>query len=327
MTEKKSIYGERIEESKNIIFNGFEEIFSNEELLDTFLNVMSKFDFSARDCLLVAEAMPFASNFATFNTWKDIGYRINKGEKGIAFIDYEKNTRKVWFDVSQTNAPQDVFPKEDTRTSREKLRSLLSNNRFRIIVVNQPDPTTNYTHGKPAYFDPEYKVIFIDRTSSFENLYPALATEIAHSYLWQALGNTYNREKYETTAQMAGCVTCKRNNITPNTLHISEEYKELGPYAVKTVLDNVRLVSDKIEDNIEYFYTNGKDKFQRPKPPPRRIKLDESKEEMQKNTKSNGRKSIRDFIKERKSRSPKGTDKYQPQHFKDNFNKNKGGKI
>lgn len=322
MTEKKSIYDERVEESKKIIYNALENIFKNASLLDRFLNVVSLFDFSAQDCLLVAEIMPQASHFGTFNDWQDKGYRINKGEKGIAFIDYEKNTKKVWFDVSQTTAPKDIGSVKDTLTYREKMRALLSNNNFHLFVVNETNPNTNYTHGKPVFFEPKNNCMFFDLSATSEKLYPALAEEIAHSYLYQALGKNYSREKCETIAQMASYITCKKNSFTPESVHISKDLQESDTYEVKAVLDNVRLAADKIDDNIQYFYENGKDKLERPKPPPRRVTLDENKEEIQKNSKNTNRKSIRNFIKNRKNNSGFGADKHQPKHFKED----KGGK-
>lgn len=335
MTENKSTYGERLEESRNIVRNALEEIFINEEIFYGFLDIMSKFDFSAQDCLIVAETMPNASHFGTFSDWQDSGYRINKGEKGLAFIDHEKNKKSFWFDISQTNAPVKKA-EEKNLTSGEKFRALLSNNRFPFYSVNktgkdsetlpvfEPEKNkTDYTHGKAAYFDSKYKVIFRDPTVTFEEIYPALAAEMAHSYLWQALGNRYSHDRCETTAQMASYIICKRNDIEPGEITVTTDLKSVSPEQVKTVLDNVRLVADKIDNNIQYFYKNGKDKFQ---PPPRRIKLDESKEEMPKITKSNERKSIRDFIQAKKNEYQKSSSKYQPQHFKDDT-KTKGGKI
>lgn len=329
MSEKKSIYDERVEESKNIIYNAFENIFRNASLLDRFLNVVSLFDFSAQDCLLIAETMPDASHFGTFSNWQESGYRINKGEKGIAFIDYGKNTKKVWFDISQTDAPEVKKTDEPQHTYREKLRSLLSNNNFYLFSVNDPEHTTAYTHGQAVYFNSKNNCMFFDTTVPVKEIYPALATEIAHSYIWQALGDKYNREKCETIAQMASYIICKKNNIEPTPIQIPKDLRELDAEQVKTFLDNVRLIVDRIDENIKYFYENAKDQLEPLKPPPCKVTLDEDKTKFQtdkQQTKTDRHRSIRDYIKGRKNKAQKNADGYQPQHLKENT-KNMGGKI
>lgn len=256
---KKSSRQARIDESKGIISGALSRIFKDLKLFEEFLNVMSKFDYSVRDTLLIADQSPQITQLKTFEEWNSGGQKINKGEKGITLPDRD-NGKNVWFDISQTNAPVPNIGSEKDRTPKEKLRSLLSNNRVRILTVSKPE----HTKGRPAYFDPEYKVIFLDRTAPFEALYPALAEELAHADLYRHNADNYKRADCETVAKMSSYIICKQNNMKPNTVTVSKDLKDLPEEQAETVLDSVKFVSDEIKSNIEYYYANGKDKFERP---------------------------------------------------------------
>ncbi len=262
--EPKSSYQDRMEKSNNIIADTLSEIFKQPDLFEAFLDVMSKFNYSACDSLIIAKMIPYASSFMTFDEWNNKGYRIIKDETGYTFPDLD-NGKEVWFDLSQTRKQKDTVPietaeEEKIKSPEEKMRSLMSNNRFRFLTVSKPDRTNN----RPAYFDPENKFIFIDRTATFEELYPALAAEMAHSYLFMKLKDGYSRDKCETIAQMASYIICKKNKVMPDSIQIPKDLQELDTDEVKTLLDHVKSVTDKIENNIKYFYESGKDAFQRP---------------------------------------------------------------
>lgn len=316
MTEND--YTSRTEESKSIVSEALKEVFINPKLLNDFISILSRFDFSAQDCLLLAKKLPRATHLAAFKDWNDSGYRVKKGEKSITLLDYDGENGNNLFDISQTNAPIPTKVGNNISFS-DKFRALLSTTEFPIASVSK----TEYTHGQAAYFDSKSKVIFIDRNASFEEIYPALATELSHSHFWQTLGSRYSREKCDTAAQIAGSVICKKNDIKSNEVTIADSLKNFSPQEVKTVLDNTRLISDQLNENIQYFYKNGKAKHEFPKPPQRREKLNISEEDLIKEPKDS-KKSIRSFLQEQKKK--KAENKYQPKHIKENT-KNKGGKI
>lgn len=308
---------DRINNAQEILDSGLKEVFTNQKLLEDFITVMSKFNFSAGDCLIVAKSLPNASHLAAFSEWNDSGFRIKKGEKSITLLDYEGENGKNLFDISQTNAT--ILEKSERDiSSLDKIRALLSNAEFPVASVSKPE----FTHGQAAYFDSKSKVIFINRNASLEEIYPTLATELAHSDLFKALKNNYSREQCCTAAQLSGSVICKKNGVKANEITFTDNLKNCSPQAAKTVLDNVRLISDKMNNNIQYFYENGKSKHEFPKPPQRREKSDtqENKNEG-KGEKNDSKKSIRSLLQEQKMK--KNKNKYQPQHIKEN-NKAKG---
>lgn len=322
MTAKQDVSMARIYSSRSIVNGGLKEVFKETQLIKDLLDVMSRFDFSAQDCLLVAKIMPNASHFGTFEDWNSQGSRINKGEKGITFLDYDKGEKRVWFDISQTNSKKELIPKKDNKTPREKLRSLLANNKFRIIAISNNE----YTKGKPAYFELENKFILTDCAVDFQTLYPSLTAEIAHSYLWLELRDKYNYSSYDATAKMVSYIICRKNGIEPNGIQITDELCQLTPEQTKVVLDNVRLVSDKIQENIEFYYQNGRDKFERPKPQNKNVVVIENVADPSELLHpKKAKKSVKKLISEKKKLLGIDKEKYQPQQFKDNLNK--GGKI
>jgi len=121
---------------------------SPEDLLD-YANFMAKFhNYSTNNTALIQQQFSGANAVASFKDWKDNGYSVNKGEKGIKILSYtpitffkdkngeqktlynaskeekqliKNNVLKSWkvphfklghvFDVSQTNCPPEDLPK------------------------------------------------------------------------------------------------------------------------------------------------------------------------------------------------------------------------
>jgi uncharacterized membrane protein (UPF0127 family) len=78
--------GRRIDEVLKKLKDGVDDIQQSEHFRN-FLLTMSKFhDYSLGNLILIASQRPDATRVAGFNTWKDLGRWVKKGEKGIAIL-------------------------------------------------------------------------------------------------------------------------------------------------------------------------------------------------------------------------------------------------
>lgn len=143
---------QRIEEIKELsskALNQIEQYTNSSEDLLEYATFLSKFhNYSPNNTALIHDQFKGAEAVGSFKTWKDKGYSVNKGEKGIKILTYTpitsfkdkegnvKNIRqatktekelikqkeiKTWkkdafkighvFDVSQTNCPPEELPK------------------------------------------------------------------------------------------------------------------------------------------------------------------------------------------------------------------------
>lgn len=267
-SESTRIKNKRIIKAKKELNHCFKSIINDLDLYIQTLNTMAQLPFSASDCLYLSSHISGVSLLATAEEWKSRGYEINKKEKGFTLLDFDNGDR-IYFDVSQTTVPNPER-KRELRLPNEKLKSLLSNN-FRLLTVTKEE----LTKGLPAYFDTKYNAVVLNRNTPFENLFPVLSKEIAHAYLFKKLGSEYNRADCETTANAVSYIICRKNNIDYPLPEFPSDYT---PEMFKTHLDNVRLIADEIQDNIEYYYDNGKAQFERPKPLTRAEQVQEKSE-------------------------------------------------
>lgn len=110
-----------------------------------FLLTMSKFhDYSIGNLILIMIQKPNATRIAGFNTWKDLGRWVKKGEKGIAILAPclpPKETRPVPSEVTE-GEKEEGEPEE-----KEETRPLY----FKVVYVFD----VSQTEGKPL---PEFEV-------------------------------------------------------------------------------------------------------------------------------------------------------------------------
>ena len=109
-----------------------------------FLLTMSKFhDYSIGNLILIMLQKPDATRVAGFNTWKDLGRWVKKGEKGIAILAPclpPKETR--------TEEPKGIESEvEEDKEKEEEIRPLY----FKVVYVFD----VGQTEGKPL---PEFEV-------------------------------------------------------------------------------------------------------------------------------------------------------------------------
>ena len=125
--------GHKIDEVLKQLKEGVEGVQSSHNFRQ-FLLTMSKFhDYSIGNLILIAMQRPDAIRVAGFNTWKDLGRWVKKGEKGIAIL--------------APVMPPKPKPEEEEEETEEELRSV----HFKVVYVFD----IGQTEGKPL---PEVEV-------------------------------------------------------------------------------------------------------------------------------------------------------------------------
>lgn len=77
---------ERVAELTERLENGVKELYASDNYA-RYITAMAKFHhYSFGNALLILFQCPSASNVAGYNTWKQLGRQVKKGEKGIMIL-------------------------------------------------------------------------------------------------------------------------------------------------------------------------------------------------------------------------------------------------
>ena len=248
-----------------------------------FLLTMSKFhDYSIGNLILVMLQKPDATRVAGFNTWRDLGRWVNKGEKGIAILapcmppketkpaspeeaeheNEEEEREKIEgirpvhfkvvyvFDVSQTEGkqlPEFGVPSLTGEANEELFNQIMQLTRAQGLDVTFESRTQQDPDIKGIYFG---KTIWVRPEESRAQQLKTLIHEVAHYYsegVFQIL-----RRDAETIAESVAFVIGARFGFDTGTR--SFPYVALWSKDKKVLEQNlaaIRKVSAKIIDALE----------------------------------------------------------------------------
>ena len=311
--ENEKSRAERIAEAKGEYNESLQEVTGNSKLYLAALNNICDLPYSPSECLYLAHHIPGASELCTFEDWNEQGYRISKGEKGLTLLE-ENNGDTVFFDVSQTNAPSPDKPINAQRMPNEKLSALWSCD-VRILTASKAE----YTKGLSVHFDTEHNAIIIDRNAKLphEQLFSILAKETAHAYLFRNSRDTYSRESCDGIAEAIMYMVCRKNDID---CPLPTPPEGASPKEVKSHLESTLSIFKSIQNNIEYYYANGKAQKENPQTVVRlkgKVEKSEESEETISDKKipdeKPKRKSIKDIIRDKKEHFKKA--QHTPRHY------------
>lgn len=256
-------------EAYSMINKTAKSVFDDPLKLQDYLLVQSNFNrYSVRNALLITAQMPSASVLHSYTEWKQAGYSVRQGVKGVVILEpgneYVKRDGshgrymdiRTLFDISQVIG--EMPKKEKTyKNVTEERRSKLSALIYRMddmikIIDTKKEPDILY--GRPAFYN--NGIIYADINHlDFTTLYPVLATEIAHARCEQMCSDDYSRHQYGAICEFAGFMVCKKQGVHWNTpLRIPEGYKDLSVNEKIALLDIARGVLNNINGNIESCY-------------------------------------------------------------------------
>ncbi len=233
-----------------------DEIKGSGELLQTYLDVQARFDrYSVNNALLITAQMPEATKLADFDTWKDAGVKIQRGETAISILEpgreYEKddgstgtsfNVKKV-FDISQTNSRERVTPKV-TRDERLLLKSLITSAPCKMTISDDMSERLN------AIYKPDEKTIFVRQGMDAQTIFRSLSNELAHAHMDKG---DYRRNENIITAYFVSYVLCKRYGVSVDSFKfdsIPEQYSKMTTQEFRAELGRIRDVAGEISRDM-----------------------------------------------------------------------------
>lgn len=244
------------EETYSLLYDTSEKMQQNVDLFQRYLDVQARFDrYSANNAILITAQQPTAMRLADFDTWKEEGANVNKGEKAVAILEpggtYTKedgssatayNVKKV-FDVAQTNSQKDARA-PIRRDDRQLLKALLSDAPCRMMI------SENTPEGFNAVYRPEEKCILLRAGMDAATIFRSLSQELAHAHTDHG---DYDRKETALLAYYASYILCRRYGM-PADFYVFEDmparYRAMSPQEFRKELSKIREVSNTISHSM-----------------------------------------------------------------------------
>ncbi len=240
-----------------VIEETVEKMKVSNEPFQTYLDVQARFDrYSVNNAILIAAQMPTATKLADFDTWKNAGVFIKKGEEAICLLEPSKeytkedgsvatgvNVKKV-FDITQTTSRQVTTP-TITRDERLLLKSLIANSPCEMVISAQMSDKIN------AVYRPDEKKILVRQGMDAPAIFRALTQELAHAHFDK--GQNYRRSENVFAAYCVSYVLCKRYGVSVDTFRFEpmpQEYAQMDSKAFRAELSKIRDVAGEISRDM-----------------------------------------------------------------------------
>ena len=246
------------EETYALLYGTSEKMQQDAVLFQSYLDVQARFDrYSANNAVLITAQRPDATRLAEFDTWKEEGVYVNKGEKALSILEpggtftKEDGTQataynvKKMFDVTQTNS-QSKPPAALNHDNRKLLIAHLSNAPCKLSISEGMSERIN------AIYRPEEKTILVRAGMDAEDIFRAVTQELAHAHLDQKQSD-YDRKDAMLVAYFSSYVLCKRFDISTDIYHFEEmpaRYRAMNPQEFRKELSKIREVSNTISHSM-----------------------------------------------------------------------------
>ena len=239
-----------------LVDEGTEEIAANPEHFRSYLDVQARFDrYSVTNAVLIEKQMPDAVKLADFNTWKEAGVSINKGESSIMIFEPGKeyirddgtkgvsmNVKKV-FDISQTDAVRAAEQKKPD--DRAVIKALISASPYRVVMDNEK------TEKRPAVYEADTKLIYIRQGMSANNIVRSLSQEIATA---KFADKGLDRNGSAFYSYCTAYIVCQRNGFDTRDYNFDRVpdliFKGMEPKAVREHLSAIRDMANGISQDM-----------------------------------------------------------------------------
>ncbi len=224
-----------------------------------YLDTQARFpSYSVTNTLLIMAQNPDATRLRDFDSWKDLGASIKKGEQGISILEpgaeYARedgttgtsyNVKKV-FDISQTTARSRPQPqtKVDDRTL---LTALIHKAPVPMKMVDE------LPGNSVALYDNDQQVIFVRRGMDAYDLFRGVSKELAHAEIARSREN-YTRSEASFAAYSASYILCKQNNVPTEGFYsfnvLPTGLAEKTPQELRGVLSEIHDTASSISNRM-----------------------------------------------------------------------------
>lgn len=245
---------------------GFQSVKESDRWAD-YLKFCARFhNYSPQNCMLILMQKPLASHVAGFQTWKNLGRYVKKGERGIQILaprpwkrtteneDGEEETVEGIgfvavhvFDVSQTDGDELPSPNDkltgDDNGLFDALRILAL--RERITIDQQANETTSAN----GFYRRADRLIWVRPNMSPAQSAKTLAHELAHHFAEHDV-NGHCRDAAETIAESAAYVVLAHFGIDAGAYSFGYLASWTDPKTFKAALRDIQHVAQTIIDGL-----------------------------------------------------------------------------
>lgn len=242
-------------EAFEMLDNATVEAVANPETFRDYLLIQSRFGkYSVSNALLISYQNNEATYLADFETWKEKGVFVQKGERGITLLEpgnefaredgstgFSINVKKV-FDISQTNSERNYSRR--TPDERRVLKALISSSPCDIRMTNELDGNVC------ARYVPKDDAIYIRQGLDGEDIFRSLSQEIVIANFAK---NGVAREDCVFTAYCATYLLCERNGFDTGDFDfekVPEIFKGAEPKAIRGQLDKIRDSANELSQDM-----------------------------------------------------------------------------
>ena len=242
-------------EAFEMLDNATVEAVANPETFRDYLLIQSRFGkYSVSNALLISYQNNEATYLADFETWKEKGVFVQKGERGITLLEpgneftredgstgFSINVKKV-FDISQTNSERSYSRR--TPDERRVLKALISSSPCDIRMTNELDGNVC------ARYVPKDDAIYIRQGLDGEDIFRSLSQEIVIANFAK---NGVAREDCVFTAYCATYVLCERNGFDTGDFDfekVPEMFKDAEPKEIRSQLDKIRDSANELSQDM-----------------------------------------------------------------------------
>jgi len=224
--------------------------------LRSYLNLQSRFPrYSVGNILLLAAQKPEAARIGDFNSWKENGVAIRRGEKGILLLepgreysreDGQRSMRynaKHVFDVSQTTATPEKEP-EIHRDERLLMKEMIRHAPCEVKFDNETQ-TPQYDGIRYDAANHTLHVSAVWKGHGY-TLFPELARGLAAAHL-EAGG--YEGQNREFISKCVAYIICRQNHLETDSFdftRLPESFSGLDARAVRGELNRIRDVANRM---------------------------------------------------------------------------------
>lgn len=214
-----------------------------------YMETQAWFDrYSVSNCLLISAQNPNAMKLADYDTWKDQGIFVSKGESGIVILEpgnefqredgstgVSMNVKKL-FDISQTSAAENGV---DTKTYqiRPLLKALMAESPVDLKISDNLPAMCNGT------YKPDEKAIYLRQGMDGPDIFRTMAYEIILVKM---------EERGEDSAYIANCATfmlCERFSVNAGSFDFrnsAEYFAGKTPKEIRASLEKMRSYANEL---------------------------------------------------------------------------------
>lgn len=231
------------------------EAVDNPETFRDYLLIQSRFGkYSVSNALLISYQNNESTYLADFETWKEKGVFVQKGERGITLLEpgneftredgstgFSINVKKV-FDISQTNSERNYSRR--TPDERCVLKTLIASSPCDIRMTNE------LVDSVCAKYVPEDNAIYIRQGLDGYDIFRSLSQEIVIANFAK---NGVRREDCAFTAYCASFILCERNGFDTGDYDfekVPERFKNAEPKAIRSQLDKIRDSANELSQDM-----------------------------------------------------------------------------